>query len=450
MKRTVTVLLLCTALCATVFAQTGDDFEIKQNAKGTITITRYTGKATKVTIPSTIEGIKVTEIGLQCFDGVGFDGYKNIIGITIPDSITSIGDYAFRYCTGLTSVTIPDSVTTIGNGAFKGCTSLTSVTIGNKVTNIGASAFIDCTSLKNITIPDSVTSIGQSAFAGCSSLTNVIIPNSVTSIRENAFMSCRNITSVTIGNKVTSIGDRAFSGCTRLTNVIIPDNVTSIGVDAFNNCDNITSVTIAANKNYARRFPNNFAAYYESQGKKAGIYIWSGRLWKIDTSAEEEQARKEAEAKAKMEAEAKAEQERKEAEAKALAQYTAESGFQMTKIDTGIVINKYVGNKTVVEIPSVILDIPVIGIDKNAFSKNTNITSITIAESVTGIGEGTFSGCNALTSVTFATGSNITDASFGNKVFPEGSSGSGGNTLKTAYASGKAGTYTRAAMYCLC
>ena len=87
--------------------------------------------------------------------------------VTIPDSVTSIGDWAFYNCTSLTSVTIPDSVTSIGDRAFSGCTSLTSVAIPDSVTSIGDGAFSGCTSLASVTIPDSVTSIGYGAFDKC-------------------------------------------------------------------------------------------------------------------------------------------------------------------------------------------------------------------------------------------------------------------------------------------
>ncbi|MBQ6863053.1 MAG: leucine-rich repeat protein, partial [Clostridia bacterium] len=109
---------------------------------------------------------------------------------TIPDSVTSIGDVAFLYCTSLPSVTIPDSVTRIGGAAFRGCTSLTSVTIGNSVTSIGIGAFYNCTSLTSVTIPDSVTSIEWNAFSDCTKLTSVTIPDSVTSIVNGAFSNC--------------------------------------------------------------------------------------------------------------------------------------------------------------------------------------------------------------------------------------------------------------------
>ena len=131
---------------------------------------------------------------------------KYVGNIIIPESITysgatysvtSIGDYAFSSCSGLTSVTIPNSVTSIGYRAFYGCSGLTSVTI-----------------------PNSVTSIGVRAFEGCSGLTSVTIGNSVTTIGDYAFSGCSGLTSVTIGNSVTSIGKYVFWGCSGLTKLV--------------------------------------------------------------------------------------------------------------------------------------------------------------------------------------------------------------------------------------
>ena len=104
--------------------------------------------------------------------------------------VTSIGDYAFRYCSSLTSVTIPNSVTSIGDYAFSGCSGLTSVTIPNSVTSIKDYAFRNCSGLTSVTIPNSVKSIGGNAFYDCSGLTSVTIPNSVTSIGGSAFSGC--------------------------------------------------------------------------------------------------------------------------------------------------------------------------------------------------------------------------------------------------------------------
>ena len=134
-------------------------------------------------------------------------------------SVTSIGNYAFEGCSGLTSVIIPNSVTSIGYTAFFCCSGLTSVTIGNSVTSIGENTFYGCSGLTSVTIGNSVKSIGNGAFSNCYGLTSVTIPNSVTSIGASAFYYCIGLTSVTIPNSVTSIGGEAFRDCPQLLDV---------------------------------------------------------------------------------------------------------------------------------------------------------------------------------------------------------------------------------------
>ncbi|MDO4363615.1 MAG: leucine-rich repeat domain-containing protein, partial [Clostridia bacterium] len=141
---------------------------------------------------------------------------------TIPNSVTSIGDYAFYgsyRSSSLTGLTIPNSVTSIGNTAFGACSNLTSLIIPNSVTRIGECAFHACYSLTSVTIPDSVTSIGFGAFNGCSSLASVTIPNSVTSILGDVFSGCENLTSVMIPCSVKNIREGAFKFCSNLTDV---------------------------------------------------------------------------------------------------------------------------------------------------------------------------------------------------------------------------------------
>ena len=131
--------------------------------------------------------------------------------IIIPEGVTFIPSYAFRYQTGITSVTIPDSVTSIGSYAFYNCSSLTSVTIGNGVTSIGYWAFYGCSSLTSVTIPDSVTSIGQYAFCDCSGLQSVTIGNGVTRIEDYAFYGCSDLTSATFKNTLVWKAGRDIS-----------------------------------------------------------------------------------------------------------------------------------------------------------------------------------------------------------------------------------------------
>ncbi|MBQ5642624.1 MAG: leucine-rich repeat domain-containing protein, partial [Bacteroidaceae bacterium] len=157
-------------------------------------------------------------------------------------------NYAFYYCSGLTSVTIGNSVTSIGSSAFRGCSGLTSVTIGNSVKSIGESAFEGCKGLTSVTIGNSVEIIGKSAFSSCSGLTSVSIDNSVWSIGESAFYGCYGLTSVTIPNRVESIGDYAFAKCSGLTSVTIGSGVKSIWGSAFANCPDLLDVYCYAEK----------------------------------------------------------------------------------------------------------------------------------------------------------------------------------------------------------
>ncbi len=152
-------------------------------------ITGYNGDETNVTIPSQIDGYKVTSIGDSAFEG-----YTNLTSVNIPNSVKRIGKFTFLYCKNLLSIIIPDCVTIFDIASFGGCTNLTSVVIGKGVTTIPPSAFQDCKKLENITIPDNVISIGFQAFAGCTNLNKITIPNSVIRIGNNAIYSSDKIT----------------------------------------------------------------------------------------------------------------------------------------------------------------------------------------------------------------------------------------------------------------
>ncbi len=210
---------------------------------------------TSITIPDSI-----TSIGSYAFSGTPFlynqtttvkyagkwviDCDENAEIATIKSGTVGIADDAFESCRNLTSITIPDSVTSIGEHAFWYCSILTPITIPDSVTSIGGWAFFDCSSLTSITIPDSVTSIEDGAFNGCSSLTTINIPDGVTSIGDATFEDCSSLTSITIPDSVTSIGDFAFRFCKGLTSITIPDSVKSIGDYAFDECSSLTAINI--------------------------------------------------------------------------------------------------------------------------------------------------------------------------------------------------------------
>ena len=232
-------------------------------------IVSYIGKESHVTIPNS-----VTSIGDYAFNNTGL----SLNSVTIPNSVTSIGNYAFMGC-DFNSVTIPNSVTSIGEYAFSYNRSMNAVIIGNSVTNIGTKAFYECSALKivinlsNLNITDGSSSHGYVGYYASNVLKDgcvdeydicysdsertklfsyfgndyhLTIPNSVTSIGPSAFKSS-NLRSVTIPNSVTSIGAYAFDGCSRLYSVTIGNSVANIGNNAFNRCDKLVKIIFLGN-----------------------------------------------------------------------------------------------------------------------------------------------------------------------------------------------------------
>ena len=154
----------------------------------------------------------------------------------------------YLYESDIQSYVIPNTIDSIGTWAFARCGSLTNITIPNSVTKIGEGTFESCGSLTNITIPDGVTSIKRGAFNFCSSLMNITIPNSVKYVGDEVFYNCQGLTSVILGNGIKYIGDQEFHGCSSLTSVTIPNTITEIGVEAFSSCTNLKSITYLGTK----------------------------------------------------------------------------------------------------------------------------------------------------------------------------------------------------------
>ena len=248
---------------------------------------------TSITIPK----------GITSIEDCAFDGCNGLTSITIPESITSIGRDAFDACGGLTTVhissleawckisfgnsdanplayahnlylngelvtelTIPEGVTSIGDYAFYGCSSLTSITFLEGVTSIGNGAFYCCKSLTSITIPESMMSIGDTAFGFCSELIAVHISNLEAWCKisfydyeanplyyaHNLYLNGELVTELVIPEGVTNIGNYAFFGCNSLTSITIPESVTEIGSYAFYGCNGLTAVHISSLEDWCK------------------------------------------------------------------------------------------------------------------------------------------------------------------------------------------------------
>ena len=199
---------------------------------------------------------------------------------SIQYSVTSISNEAFENCWELTSITIPNSITSIGNAAFR-CSGLTSITIPNSVTSIGAMAFFSCSNLTSITLPNSVTNIDNHTFNHCEALTSINIPNSVISIGNWAFSDCSSLKSINIPNSIVSIGEGAFNNCSGLTSITIPNNVTSIGEHAFWQCSSLSEVIsnieipFKVSSGVFEDISNN-AILYVPHGTKSSYQAFSG------------------------------------------------------------------------------------------------------------------------------------------------------------------------------
>lgn len=275
------------------------DYELDDS--GNAVITAYNGNASAVYIPEKLDDYTVTGIGYRAFS------QEEMQHVTIPNTVTTIDNYAFEDCLNLRSVTVGDSVTDLGNGAFEDCVSLSSVSLPDSLERLQSYVFNRCISLQSITLPkrlkamqsfafgytglrqitipksledaynsgthaydyngeshqlytgpfvgcesltkvtfeQGTTTIADSLFAGCVGLTEVVIPDTVTAIGSNAFATCLRLQDVTIGEAVTEIHNLAFYYCLSLDSVVIPDSVIAIEIEAFRDATSLKNVTLS-------------------------------------------------------------------------------------------------------------------------------------------------------------------------------------------------------------
>ena len=153
---------------------------------------------------------------------------NEIISVVINEGITSTGISAFTDCKNVVSITLPDSLQRIDGWSFDGCTSLCNITIPKSVNQIDGYAFSGCSSLSTLTIPNRVTVIEDGLFYNCSNLTSIDLPQNITEIRSTAFYGCANLSSISLPDRLETIGGVAFGNCRNLTNITIPSSVKMI------------------------------------------------------------------------------------------------------------------------------------------------------------------------------------------------------------------------------
>jgi len=406
------VALLLLAPAITTQAQFAYDTQ-----NGVVTITGYVGSGGSVTIPASINGLPVTSIGGNAFfsqtnvtalivpdsvtniGAVAFLGCRNLSHVALGHGVSSIGDYAFC-ATDLTGVAIPESVQSIGIEAFQ-CFSLTAIsvdpanpfysssngvlfdkaqttlveypsgliggcTIPDGVTSIGADAFAACTNLTSVTIGNSVTNIGEDAFAG-TALASVTIPSSVVTIGAEAYRFATLLTNVTFGAGVASIGEGAFE-YTALSSVTIPDSVFNIGDLAFYGCAPLAGVVIGNGVtnigDQALSQCPALAVITVGQGNSAYSSL-GGVLFDKNQ--------------------------------KRLLQHPLDQTRTNYVIPAGVTNIAIEAFEKDTNLTGVTIPDSVISIDDDAFA-NTALESVTIPDSVTQIGEFAFSGCSNLVS----------------------------------------------------
>jgi hypothetical protein len=197
-----------------------------------------------ITIPSMVNGYKVTGIGSNAFMN---SRYSSIV---LPDTVIYIYSSAFQGCENLKKITLPDKLELFGGYAFSGCVKLKEARLARNITEIPAGTFDQCINLKSIIIPSKVTLIGECAFRKCYKLKNIKLGNKVKKIEEKAFSRNYMMKNITIPASVTNIGSEAFYKCKRLKKVVFAGDKTGLGENVFKSCKELKKINLPKNMKY--------------------------------------------------------------------------------------------------------------------------------------------------------------------------------------------------------
>jgi len=331
-------------------------------------------------------GEGVTSVGSNAFDGC-----EAVKSVSLPTTLKAIGYHAFSKCSGLTSISLPAEMTSISAGAFRYCTKLSNISIPEKVEKIGDSAFEGCSNLTSVTLPPKLTKISDEMFNGCSSLGGIVIPSKVESIGAKAFYGCAALSSIDIPKSVTSLGNYCFAG-SGLNYIVIPTSIKSIPSYAFSLCQNLSFAylpyTVKTLGNCAFESCINLyevhvdEAVYNEYGENAFKSCSKAKFLFLVYAT--------------------------------LDEVYVHDGFQFKVKDASkdgsgtVLLVKYLGSSSDVIIPNWVqihdCTYKVTKIYKQAFAKNTNLTTLTFGSVVSSIGDEAFLGCTNLTTVSGGAG----------------------------------------------
>lgn len=197
------------------------------------------GSPHELIIPDTLRGYPVKAVAYK-----GFSGCTTLEKLTLPDSITRIGNSAFAKCSELESIHMSSAITDIGERAFMECSSLTEIEIPDEVTKLKDFTFYSCQELTTINLSENLKEIGQNAFYKCDKMQNIVLPDALQKIGNYAFYSCKLLNSIEWPEYLSSIGSNAFAQCKGLAKLELPDSITVIGSSAFEGCSGLTKVKL--------------------------------------------------------------------------------------------------------------------------------------------------------------------------------------------------------------
>lgn len=276
MKRFICI-ILCTVLSlsallsvsntayAAEFRHKSGDFVYTIRTDGTVQIKRYKGNDEKVSVPSSIDGRRVTALGELSFLKI-----ENLTEVELPETITEIGTYAFSESKKLKTVIIKGNISEIPYGAFWNCYSFEKITIPESVTKISYGAFTNCRKMEALKLPDGVREIESRAFLKCVSLTSITIPEGIKRLNPNCFYGCKKLERISLPSTLKEIGTDTFCGCASLKSIQLPEGLKSIDYGAFSQCKSLDDITFPSTLEHVGASVLYKTPFYETEEYQSG------------------------------------------------------------------------------------------------------------------------------------------------------------------------------------